>query len=181
MKKHWLLFGLLSSIMLGTALSFNLIDFPRGTQVYIKTATENLFDMPGGEQIGTLQKGASMLVLEDSGEWVKVRLEGWVTKKSLTDSKLALKGDGYRALQIIVKERAEAEKILQQLRSGADFRKLAREKSIGPAAAKGGDLGYFNRGDFRPEFESAILKLKPGEISDIIQSEIGYHIFKRIE
>ncbi|RMF69547.1 MAG: peptidylprolyl isomerase, partial [Calditrichaeota bacterium] len=43
------------------------------------------------------------------------------------------------------------------------------------------DLGYFKKGDFKPELETAILNLKPGQISEIIQTEIGFHIFKRVE
>jgi hypothetical protein len=166
---------------LGVCVAYTVIDYPKGKIIYVKTATENLRDIPNGKKIGSLEKGTSLVVLKDSPEWVKVRIEGWIWKESVTDSRIALRGDGYRALQIIVKDRATIESILKQLEAGVDFKQLAKEKSIGPAAKRGGDLGYFNKGDFQPEFESVILKLKPGEISEIIQSEFGFHIFKRVE
>ena len=168
-------------IVLSFCIALALVDFYRGEVIYVKTKIENLRDNPKGNKIGTLDKGTSMTVLEDSPQWVKVRIEGWIWKASVTDSKLALNGDGYRAFQIIVKELSTAESILKELKAGADFSKLAKEKSIGPAAKKGGDLGYFNKGDFQAEFETVLLNLKPGEISEIVKSKVGYHIFKRVE
>lgn len=161
--------------------AFSVVDYPKGKRVYVKTESESLLDEPKGDTIGTLSKGADLIVLEDSPEWVKVRLVGWIKKSALTDSRLALRGDGYRALQIIVKELTAAEEILRKLKTGVDFKELAKQQSIGPAAQKGGDLGYFNKGDFRPEFEQVILTLKVGEFSEIVKSELGYHIFKRVE
>ncbi|MFQ5602046.1 MAG: peptidylprolyl isomerase [bacterium] len=149
--------------------------------IYVKSTIENLRDAPNGDKLGTLDKGAEMIVLEDASKWVKVRVEGWIWKDSVTDSKLGLAGDKYRAMQIIVKELSTAEDILKRLKAGEDFKELATAKSIGPAAKRGGDLGFFSKGDFKPEIENAILNLKPGEISDIIKSNIGYHIFKRIQ
>ncbi len=76
----------------------------------------------------------------------------------------------------------KAEKILKQLKDGADFAKLASEYSDDPASAKrGGDLGMIKRGDFVPEFENAAYKLKDGEISGIVQTQFGYHIIQMIE
>ncbi len=76
----------------------------------------------------------------------------------------------------------KAEQILEQIRKGADFSELASKYSEDPASAKrGGDLGLISRGDFVTEFESAAFKLKDGEISDIVQTQFGYHIIKMIE
>lgn len=170
---------LLSS--LAALFAYTFIDYPQGTLLYVRVPTENLRDAANGNKLGSLDKGTSMRVLEDSPDWVKVRIEGWIWKKSVTDSRLALRGNGFRALQIIVRDRAKARDILSQLKAGADFRELAKKYSIGPSAAKGGDLGYFNKGDFQPEFEAVILKLQVGEISGVVESKAGYHIFKRIE
>ncbi|CAM2880805.1 peptidylprolyl isomerase [Paenibacillus sediminis] len=84
-----------------------------------------------------------------------------------------------KASHILVKTEAEAKQILQQLKSGADFATLAKEKSIDPGSKdKGGELGYFSRGDMVKEFEDAAFSTKVGEISGIVKSEHGYHIIK---
>ena len=85
-----------------------------------------------------------------------------------------------RLRHIVVKTRAEAEAILQALRDGADFVTLAKQKSIDPNAAKGGDMGFFAPGDLNPAFELATSKLRVNEISEIVETAVGFHIFKRI-
>lgn len=84
-----------------------------------------------------------------------------------------------RARHILVTTEEEANEILLQLKEGLiSFADLAKEKSICPSAANGGDLGFFSKGQMVKEFEEAAFSLKPGEISNIVKTEYGYHIIK---
>lgn len=73
--------------------------------------------------------------------------------------------------------KAKIDAIYQQLKAGADFAKLAEENSADPGSAKqGGDLGWVDPGATVPEFQAAMDKLQPGEISKPFQSQFGWHI-----
>ena len=74
-----------------------------------------------------------------------------------------------------------AEQILKELKSGKDFAELARQHSDGPSGPKGGNLGRFARGQMVPEFDKAVFKLKQGTVSDIVETQFGYHIIKRMK
>ena len=62
--------------------------------------------------------------------------------------------------------------------AGEDFAALAIELSDGPNASKGGDLGFTARGQMVEEFDDAVWALEPGEISDVVESDLGYHVIK---
>jgi len=74
--------------------------------------------------------------------------------------------------------RKVAKEVLAKARQGEDFATLAKKHSEGPTKSKGGDLGYFKRGQMTPPFEESAFKLKKGEISDLVRTEFGYHIIK---
>ena len=72
--------------------------------------------------------------------------------------------------------------LLDSIKEGGDFDKLAREFSDDPgSASQGGDLGFVKRGVFFPEFESAAFALKPNELSTVIESPVGFHIIQLLE
>lgn len=77
------------------------------------------------------------------------------------------------------KAKADAEAILKELKGGADFAKLAKEKSGCPSKAEGGSLGSFGKGQMVPEFETAAFALKEGELSQPVRTQFGYHIIRR--
>jgi peptidyl-prolyl cis-trans isomerase C len=82
------------------------------------------------------------------------------------------------ARHILVATEDEAEAIEAQLKKGADFAALAKEKSKDPSAADGGDLGYFPKDQMVPEFAEAAFKLDKGQISDPVKTQFGWHIIK---
>ena len=79
--------------------------------------------------------------------------------------------------------KAEAEKLLKDLKGGADFAKLAEEKSADKgSAAKGGDVGFFAKGRMVPQFEQAAFGLKnKNDLSDVVESQFGYHIIQLLD
>lgn len=74
-----------------------------------------------------------------------------------------------------------AEKALKRVKSGEDFAAVATEISECPSASRGGDLGYFTRGQMVPAFEAAAFALKPGEISDLVRTKFGFHVIKSVD
>lgn len=74
--------------------------------------------------------------------------------------------------------RRKSELILKNVKKGQDFSALAREQSDGPTRSSGGDLGYLRSGQLEKRFENAIDALKPGETTDIIDTDAGFHLFK---
>lgn len=119
------------------------------------------------------------------------RLKEDVTKDiSITDEEVRKYYDSHKdqfsspesvkVRHILVKSIDEAKKVKERLKKGEDFAKVAREVSMDPGSRdRGGDLGYVSRGKMVKSFEDAAFALKKkGEISDIVQTEYGFHIIK---
>lgn len=130
---------------------------------------------------------ATMLIL------ARTFFNKYVADKAQADDELALqeyekKKEGLVSAEqmhvqhILVKEKAEAEKVLARLKKGEAFEEVAKQESKDPMSGrKGGDLGWQSRGTLDPSFEKAAAALKPGELSQPIQTRYGWHIIKLVE
>lgn len=87
-----------------------------------------------------------------------------------------------KATHILLDKPEEAEKVLAELKAGGDFAELAKLYSTDPGSReRGGDLGYFSRGQMVKEFEDTAFNLKVGEISKPVKTNFGYHIIKKLD
>jgi peptidyl-prolyl cis-trans isomerase C len=74
--------------------------------------------------------------------------------------------------------RKKIEDLQQKLKAGGDFAELAKENSEGPSNVRGGDLGYFKRGQMVKPFEDAAFSMKTNEVSELVETRFGYHLIK---
>ncbi|MBF6057243.1 peptidylprolyl isomerase [Thiomicrorhabdus heinhorstiae] len=85
----------------------------------------------------------------------------------------------YHASHILVKTEDEAKALIDELKKGADFTQLAKDRSTGPSAKNGGELGWFKANQMVPEFTSAVAKLNKGEYTTSpVQTQFGWHVIK---
>lgn len=90
------------------------------------------------------------------------------------------KSNQMRASHILMNKYQKAADVLDQVKQGGDFAALAKQYSECPSKKKGGDLGYFTKGQMVPEFEKAVLSLQVGQLyQEPVKSKFGYHIIKR--
>lgn len=84
-----------------------------------------------------------------------------------------------KASHILVEKQSQALKVFDELKAGGNFRELAKKYSMCPSGKRGGDLGQFGRGQMVREFEQVAFALKPGEVSEPVKTQFGYHVIKR--
>lgn len=109
--------------------------------------------------------------------------EDFKSRESARALHILIKVDPNSAPEVQAAAKAKAESLVKQLRAGADFATLAKANSADPSSAgKGGDMGWFERGQMVPEFDAAAFSLPIGQISDPIRTQqFGYHIIKVLE
>jgi peptidyl-prolyl cis-trans isomerase C len=83
-----------------------------------------------------------------------------------------------RASHILVAGQAEAEEIKKKLDAGADFEEMARTRSQDGTAIRGGDIGFFQKGQLIPEFEETAFKMSKGQVSPVFKTQFGFHVLK---
>jgi peptidyl-prolyl cis-trans isomerase D len=105
-------------------------------------------------------------------------IEQYTTPEQVRASHILLKTEGKTDADV----KAKAEAILKEAKAGADFAELAKKNSEDESNAKnGGDLDYFGRGRMVPEFDQAVFAMQPGQISDLVKTQYGYHIIKLVD
>lgn len=132
--------------------------------------------------------------LIDERIFQKITISDEETKQYYDNNQnLFMQPEQVRASHILIKfdpqaDKAEKEKahakikeIQDELKKNGDFAALAEKSSQCPSAARGGDLGFFPRGQMVAPFEEAVFALKPGELSDIVETRFGYHLIKVTE
>ena len=87
-------------------------------------------------------------------------------------------GEEVRVRQILVADEALAKEILEKLKKGEAFEDLSAQHSRAPNAKRGGEIGFVSRGEVPKMFEEEIFRLAPGQVSEIIQTDSSFHIFK---
>jgi len=87
----------------------------------------------------------------------------------------------YNAAHILVRSEEEIEAVVAELEDGRPFAEVAEERSIDGSAQAGGDLGWFGEGVMIAEFEAAVMALEPGEVSDPVQTQFGWHVVRLID
>ena len=120
-------------------------------------------------ELAGLGAEADSVVLEVTEAALRKRYERQVKESPVVEEA--------RARHILVKTEEEAIAVIAELESGAEFAATATAKSIGPSAARGGDLGYFKREQMVPPFAEAAFALKPGEMTKKpVKTQFGWHI-----
>jgi peptidyl-prolyl cis-trans isomerase D len=127
-------------------------------------------------RINPAELAATMQVpREEIERTYNARLGTYTTPEQIRASHILLTTEGKDDAAV----RAQAEQVLNEVKAGGDFAALAKKYSQDESnAQQGGDLDYFSRGRMVPAFENAAFALKPGEVSDLVKTEFGYHIIK---
>ncbi|RBP37430.1 peptidylprolyl isomerase [Garciella nitratireducens] len=114
---------------------------------------------------------ANVSITEDEiKKYYKENQDQFITPKSV------------QAKHILVQKEEDAQNILQEIKEGSIcFEEAAKKYSTCPSKARGGDLGYFHKGQMVPEFEKAAFNMEKEDISDPIKTQFGYHIIKLID
>ncbi len=139
-----------------------------------------------GVKLGKLVEaefGVQLKITEnDANNFYTANIERFETPEQIKASHILIKPDmtdpNVDPNEAKAKALAKAQDLLKQIEEGADFATLARANSDDLSKAKGGDLGYFGRGRWEAPFEKVTFELKVNEVSDVVKTQLGYHIIK---
>ena len=138
-----------------------------------------------------IERGMAIQELIDKEVTEKIEVSDEETKSFYDKNpQLFQQPEQIKASHILIKVQADApddqkaaarkkiESVQQKVKKGEDFATLAKTYSEGPSGPRGGDLGYFKRGQMVKPFEEAAFRLKPNETSEIVETKFGYHLIK---
>lgn len=153
--------GLLDQLIQQNALAQTVTEPTRATLLTIENQRSGLL---AGEALGLVAQAA-------------------VTQETLQAAYTAKYGASapeteYNASHILVATEEEAKVVKTELDAGGDFAALAKEKSTGPSGPNGGELGWFAVGMMVPEFETAVVSMAAGTVSDPVQTQFGWHVIR---
>jgi peptidyl-prolyl cis-trans isomerase C len=148
----------------------------------LETAIQESIEEGGGQASFEEWLKISDLTYEDFKEELRFQLLAQAIFEQVTNS-VPITAEQVHARHILVDTEEEAQAILTQLQAGEDFAVLARERSQDENTKEaGGDLGFFPRGLLiSPEVEEAAFALLPGQISEVVRSQFGYHVVQVLE
>lgn len=162
--------------------------FPSDDQFKSALAQLNMTEVEVRAQIG---RGIAIRQLIDQKIASKITITDAQTKTYYDDNPEMFKQpEQVKASHILIKvesgaaeaqkteARKKIESVQQKVKSGDDFAQLAKEYSEGPSKTRGGDLGYFRRGQMVKPFEDAAFAMQKNEVSDIVETRFGYHLIK---
>lgn len=150
----------------------------------ISTILEKEADKEKIEQTDTYKEHLKLIAKDlAKKELISKRIEENITETKISDSYKKLvdelkNKEEIKARHILVAKEEEAKEIVAKLKAGEPFEELAKQKSIDPAKDKGGDLGYFSKGQMIKSFEDTAFALKINEISAPVKTDFGWHIIK---
>ncbi len=136
-------------------------------------AIRKLFD----DQIG----GKSVVSEKESRAYYDSNLESFKKPEQVRASHILIKVDPGADEAKKAEARTKIESLQAKLKNGEDFGALAKEYSEGPSGPKGGDLGFFGRGQMVKPFEETAFTMKPGQVSGMVETRFGYHLIMVIE
>jgi peptidyl-prolyl cis-trans isomerase D len=115
---------------------------------------------------------------EDLESFYRENLSRYANPEQRSARHILIKTSEEDSEDALAEKKTRAAQILELARTGEDFAELAKQHSEGPSGPRGGDLGFFTRGRMVKPFEDAVFSLKEGEISDIVETQFGFHIIK---
>lgn len=120
--------------------------------------------------------GIFALVLIMSFFCYSKNLEVYAKETGNKEGKMNKEFTQVRASHLLVKTEEEVKKLREEILAGKDFAEVVKEVSLCPSGAKGGDLGFFGRGQMVPEFDAAAFSLPVGQVSEPIKTQFGWHL-----
>ena len=116
---------------------------------------------------------------EEIAKFYEEQSESFKNPEQVRASHILVKVDAGASDEDKAAAKAKIEGILAQIKEGADFAELAKANSDCPSKEEGGDLGFFGHGQMVPEFDAAAFALEEGGISDIVETQFGFHVIKK--